>query len=257
MVKLRKARRQNPGSVVPWKTVHVGNKDYPFFVWLGGIPTPEEVSYKAPPFTIFPSPNEVPEDEAGIREPLPHGEEVEGNGEMVWFATERDEASYDDRVRTVLETAGLVKKGEWLLDIINTNDDLRDESFLFHGKKIAGGPDSDAWPWAIAVGYSLIKVPDKVDSQYFELYILDDLVAIGNQYDWFQTKKRKEWLALRPGAASTSADLELINRHRRKLGAPPLDPIASGWKPEDVVAEANRIRALNPVDVIKERMLAW
>jgi len=41
-------------------------------------------------------------------------------------------------------------------------------------------------------------------------------------------------------------DLELINRHRARLGQLPIDPDEAGWQPEDVTAEAARIRALNP-----------
>lgn len=44
-----------------------------------------------------------------------------------------------------------------------------------------------------------------------------------------------------------AGDLELINRHRKRLGMSPLDPEKKGWSPEDVHTEAQRIRALqNP-----------
>lgn len=49
-----------------------------------------------------------------------------------------------------------------------------------------------------------------------------------------------------PKAEVSGTDLDVINRHRRLLGMPPLDPEARGWMPEDVEAEARRIRRLNP-----------
>lgn len=50
-----------------------------------------------------------------------------------------------------------------------------------------------------------------------------------------------------PAAPPTmAADLAMINKHRARLGQRPLDPAAAGWQPEDVAAEARRIRALNP-----------
>ena len=45
---------------------------------------------------------------------------------------------------------------------------------------------------------------------------------------------------------SPSPDLELINRHRARIGQAALDPTAVGWGPEDLAAEARRIRRLNP-----------
>jgi len=240
------------GHALKWKEIRSGGKGYWFYVWHGGIPTPEEISYKAPPFTLFPSPVKV-KDATGK---LPHGEETDGGGEMVWFASSRDEVSYDEDVLEVLRAAGLCGKDEVPDSIISTNDDLRDEILIFHGKKIAGGPDSDAWPWAIEAGYSLVKVPDEVGSAYFELYIIDELREVGDRYDWYQSPKREEWLKQAPVPGSMASDLDMINEHRRLLGMPPLDPSARGWKPEDIAAEARRIRALNPWLETKLRMLA-
>lgn len=45
---------------------------------------------------------------------------------------------------------------------------------------------------------------------------------------------------------SLADEMEIINRHRARLGMRPLDPEALGWEPADVEAEAQRIRALNP-----------
>jgi hypothetical protein len=58
-------------------------------------------------------------------------------------------------------------------------------------------------------------------------------------------------------AAGISDELSIINEHRRKIGMTPLDPDASGWTDEDVMLEAQRIRALNPRQLARERMLAW
>lgn len=44
-----------------------------------------------------------------------------------------------------------------------------------------------------------------------------------------------------------SADLALINEHRRKMGMRPLDPVAADWTEEDLAIEATRIRKLNPL----------
>lgn len=48
-------------------------------------------------------------------------------------------------------------------------------------------------------------------------------------------------------------DLELIQRYRAKIGMRPLDPVAAGWQPEDIMAEAQRIRTMNP----RVRALLW
>lgn len=56
------------------------------------------------------------------------------------------------------------------------------------------------------------------------------------------------------------AALDKINRQRRKLGMTPLDPEASGWTDEDVLAEERELTArglANPIDEIKARMLRW
>jgi hypothetical protein len=47
---------------------------------------------------------------------------------------------------------------------------------------------------------------------------------------------------------SVEDDLELINLHRASIYQPPLDPRAAGWGPDDIVAEANRIRRLQNPD---------
>ena len=59
------------------------------------------------------------------------------------------------------------------------------------------------------------------------------------------------------GAPQAKRDLAEINRHRASIYQAPLDPVAAGWGPEDLAAEVRRIRALNPTDRAKERLLAW
>ena len=54
--------------------------------------------------------------------------------------------------------------------------------------------------------------------------------------------------------AISSADLDVINRHRVRIGQSRLDPAASQWSADDVTREAWRIRALNPAE-IKQRLL--
>lgn len=57
-----------------------------------------------------------------------------------------------------------------------------------------------------------------------------------------------------PVSPHKQAELDVINRHRKALGMAPLDPVAAGWQPEDVSAEAQRIRSLNPA-VLRRRLL--
>lgn len=50
--------------------------------------------------------------------------------------------------------------------------------------------------------------------------------------------------------------LEVINRHRRRIGQPQLDPTAAGWEPDDILAEAETIRRLHPrSNPLKQRLL--
>jgi len=60
-----------------------------------------------------------------------------------------------------------------------------------------------------------------------------------------------------PGASSsTRDDMDAINRHRRSLGMPPLDPRAAGWSAEDIRLEAERIATLpNPLEDLKHRLI--
>lgn len=53
----------------------------------------------------------------------------------------------------------------------------------------------------------------------------------------------EDYLAI-PTSDSAATKLEAINRHRRKLGMQPLDPVGSGWSEEDVGREAERIERL-------------
>jgi len=46
--------------------------------------------------------------------------------------------------------------------------------------------------------------------------------------------------------------LETIQAHRRRIGQRPLDPKGAGWEPEDILAEAERIRTLNPAQIAAE-----
>jgi hypothetical protein len=52
-------------------------------------------------------------------------------------------------------------------------------------------------------------------------------------------------------------DLAEINRHRASIYQPALDPEAAGWGPDDLRAEVERIRALNPWGEAKARLLTW
>lgn len=56
-----------------------------------------------------------------------------------------------------------------------------------------------------------------------------------------------------PRARDVSADLAVINDHRRQLGMAPLDPVAAGWTDDDVHLEAEVLRATNP----RAHLLAW
>jgi hypothetical protein len=240
--------------VVPWKDVFSGGKTLSLFIWLGGIPTSDDI-HKAPPFTLFPSPNKATAPE-GL---LPTGEELDDVDEMMWFVSDRDTLSYDDEVVQVLKDAKLIDEDP-LYSTVETNDELRGDKVRFRGREVVVGNDDQAWPWAIERGYTLFKVPDAVGSPHYIPYVVDDYVENGGTFGWYQTPQRAEWLRVKPIAGSVAAELALINRHRRRIGQKPLDPVAAGWSHDDILTEARFLRSqgfINPVDEIKARMLAW
>jgi hypothetical protein len=79
---------------------------------------------------------------------------------------------------------------------------------------------------------------------------LDELETILRGYG-FQPRMVDESQVWDPPSAKAPSsapaiDLAVINRHRAKIGQRPLDPVAAGWQLDDIVAEARRIRSINP-----------
>lgn len=227
------------------KTTHLKTAQHPdqdetdIYVWRGGIPTVEEID-SAPMFTVFPGPS-VPGGK------LPTGEFYVDDGQQydVWFIGEGDE-SYADSSADIMEASGLLKGSEWehTYRLIHTpviDDQEKGKTVEFGRGPVRIQADSQTWPWAIDVGYSLVKVPDDLRSPYYRLYVLDDMPK---DYEFRQRQiPGVAPLLLAKGARVRPASQALkgINAYRRSRGLPALDPVAAGWTPHDVELEAARL----------------
>ena len=68
------------------------------------------------------------------------------------------------------------------------------------------------------------------------------LRRIGKPYGGHETPSPD--VRLRPSGVQEA--LEVINQHRRRVGQPELDPEEAGWSDQDILAEADRLRRVNP-----------
>jgi len=99
------------------------------------------------------------------------------------------------------------------------------------------------------VGFS-IQDPDELSN--LSEYIIDVEVGALGGTPPFAVEYLKAHGVVQPPQRRTSEEaaveqaLDTIQQHRRRIRQPPLDPQAAGWEPADVIAEAARIRRLNP-----------
>lgn len=217
--------------------VHAGQQ---IFIWCGGEPDPEEMG-NAPPFTVFPAVNKT---KGELRLESPLGIYWDDAFNAYAFIGSRDDLPYyaDKDVAATVESFYAGKELEFFPDFPG---ELEGETI----SKPLGGTVTVSYDqaneWALWNGYTLWKVPDTLqDPDTYVLFVIDELHLEWKRYFFTQTPRYDEIVAAcgRPlGTRLTSVDIDIINRHRAKLGMASIDPHA-GWTPEELHDMAENIR---------------
>lgn len=197
-------------NVRKWKEVD----GTPIYVWTGNNPPTSKQIQNAPMFTVFPGAKETDDLRMGGLA-LVDGKPYE---EDAWFIAGVDGS---DRWETMNDTVlPLLKKaGIDTADIEHEpqhNDMLHGVRVTIDSKTFTLNEDLDVMPFAIAAGWTLIKLPDDLGSLYWSTYTLDDFHSKGRKYWWTQTPLRLQLMGA--GGANDPKLLAKVNRYRRSIG---------------------------------------
>lgn len=219
-----------------------------YYIWQGGVATVKEMA-AAPMYTVFPGQGRKTKLEEGPLDP--------DIGEPRWFPADVSGSDYHPSGETLGRMRGWGMEGGDFE--IQHNDELNyDDQFKMKPDAI---DDDDATVEGVQAGWTVMKTPtlggEPGDPEPYRYYVIDA---------WKETKKNYWWESVRDQFGDLGAgpldprDLKTINRHRRMIGADPIDPKA-GWTAAELADMADSIRRsgrdVNPTEAVKDRLLAY
>lgn len=144
-------------------------------------------------------------------------------------------------IDTVQRSTSIVRGGG---DIYAVTGLLEDELAGFQVLEAVSAADAaekvSDWFWDNVGGFTIYSVIGRKNGEVQVWSVIEQELARPKLIETFTVGGA----SAKPGVVDE--DLKTIQRYRARLAERPLDPVASGWSPEDIAREARRIRALNP-----------